>query len=202
MNDYYFDKNEEVTVHESGVLPHWEQHGKFQFITFRLIDSLPQSKVAELSELRRLFTKKHPLPWDSTVKQDYWKLITPFESYLLDNGYGSCLLKFDDIRKIVSDAIKYADGHRYEVVAFVIMPNHVHLLIRLLGENTVRTVIRSIKSYTTKEINKLTGNRGTVWMKEYFDRIVRTEEHFKHCVNYIRANPINLKSNEFELYLK
>lgn len=200
MNNPYFNPNEEIKVSTTGVLPHWNQYGKIQYVTFRLADSLPQSKIAELTELKNKFISNHPKPWDKYEKFAYWNLIGPVESKLLDAGYGSCILKIPEIRSIVSDTLKYNDGNKYRLIAYVIMPNHVHVLFELLGNNSIECVMKSIKGYCSREINELTGGSGSVWMKEYFDRIVRDASHLKSYIGYILNNPKYLKPGEYELW--
>lgn len=82
------------------------------------------------------------------------------------------------------------------------MPNHVHLLIRLFENYSIAECMHSIKSYSAKMINRFLDRSGTVWMKEYFDRIVRSEEHLRYCINYIVDNPRFLNDGEYELYVK
>lgn len=200
MDNPYFDPNEEVKVSTTGALPHWNQYGKIQYVTFRLADSLPQSKIAELKELKNTFIANHPKPWDKQDKYAYWKLIGPVESKLLDAGYGLCILKIPEIRGIVSDTLKYNDGNKYRLIAYVIMPNHVHVLFELLGNNSIESVMKSIKGYSSRKINELTGGSGSVWMKEYFDRIVRDASHLKSYIRYIINNPGFLQPGEYELW--
>ena len=196
----YLDHHEEITT-ATGDLPHWHQDGKLQFVTFRLADSLPQTKIAYLKQVVDKFAAAHPRPWTEDVKKEYWSLIGPVESKLLDNGYGSCILKKPSVRKIVSDAILYKDGIDYDVLSFVIMPNHVHLLIRLRGDSTIMKVMHSIKSYTSNSINTFLGRTGAVWKKEYFDRIIRSESHLKNCLDYIRENPKHLCESDYQVYI-
>ena len=200
MDNPYFDPNEEVKVSTSGALPHWNQYGKIQYVTFRLTDSLPQSKIAELTELKNRFISNHPKPWDKQDKYAYWKLIGPVESKLLDAGYGLCILKIPEIRGIVSDTLRYNDGNKYRLIAYVIMPNHVHVLFELFGNNSIESVMKSIKGYSSRKINELTGGSGSVWMKEYFDRIVRDASHLKSYIRYIINNPRFLQPGEYELW--
>lgn len=200
MNNPYFDPNGEVKVSNTGALPHWNQYGKIQYVTFRLADSLPQSKIAKLTELKNTFISNHPKPWDKQDKYAYWKLIGPVESRLLDAGYGSCILKIPEIRRIVSDTLRYNDGNKYRLIAYVIMPNHVHVLFELFGNNSIESVMKSIKGYSSRKINELTGGSGSVWMKEYFDRIVRDASHLKSYIRYIINNPRFLQPGEYELW--
>lgn len=201
MSRYFYDNQEELTINSSGLLPHWNQRGKMQFVTFRLIDSLPQTKLRELLDMKQHFLANNPLPWSKEVEIKYWKLISPFESKLPDNGYGNCILKAPSVRKIVADSLRYWDGRKYDLVAFVIMPNHIHLLILLHEEYTIESIIHSIKSFTSNEINIMTTHSGPIWMKEYFDRIIRSGLHLKSCINYILENPKHLRTEDFELYI-
>lgn len=195
----YLDRREEISI-AAGDLPHWHQDSKLQFVTFRLADSLPQSKIAELKQIMDQFTAKYPRPWDEGIQKDYWNKIGPVENRLLDRGYGSCILKDPRIRKIVSDAIFFHEGKSCHVVSFVIMPNHVHMLLQFTGDSTLMGVMHSIKSFTANKINKLLGRNGRVWKKEYFDRIIRSEAHLEYSLAYIRQNPKNLHAGEYLWY--
>lgn len=199
VSNPYLDRQSEIKV-TTGDLPHWHQDCKYQFITFRLSDSLPQTKIANLKQEIARFSATHTVPWDEDVKKAYWRIIGPIENRLLDNGYGSCILKDACIRRIVSDAILYKDGKDYDVEAFVIMPNHVHMLIRLRGETTVPEVMHSIKSFSASKINRFLGKTDAVWKKEYFDRMIRNESHLHNCVTYIIDNPNNLCEGDYQIY--
>lgn len=81
------------------------------------------------------------------------------------------------------------------------MPNHVHMVLLMLGENKLADSIREIKHCSAYSINKVLGTRGPVWMRNYFDRIIRSEDGLKHAVNYIRSNPRHLPPTDYSLYL-
>lgn len=197
----YLEKDKEIIITQGDKLPHWHQSGKIQFVTFRLADSLPQTKVAELSSIIESFKSHHPLPWDEATTIEYHKVISPQFERLLDNGYGSCLLRSPDVRKLVENAIMFYNNDRYEVIACVIMPNHVHILLQLNGSYTLAPIMQSIKRYSAKLINQQLNRTGSVWMKRYFDRIVRSERNLNHYVNYIVKNPKFLREGEFSLYI-
>ena len=152
-------------------LPHYNANGKYQFINYRLADSLPQ----EL--LKNENTSYHLI-----------------ENYL-DNGYGSCLLKDSKNANLVIDTWKHFHGERYELIAFVVMPNHVHLLIKILNDWPLDKILYSWKSYTAKEIIKNEKqkdprcNLKRVWSREYYDRFIRDGNHYINCIEYILRNP-------------
>jgi putative DNA methylase len=107
----------------------------------------------------------------------------------LDKGYGSCCLK-GDAASIVQDSLLFLDAKRYRLFSWVVMPNHVHFLASPLEGQTLASILHSLKSYTSNEVNKLLGRRGQLWMGEYFDRFVRDEDHFRNVVRYIHNNPV------------
>ena len=82
------------------------------------------------------------------------------------------------------------------------MPNHVHILVVIYGEGKPVDMIKLIKGNSAKKINAYVNRMGKLWHADYFDRIVRSEDHFKHCLNYIINNPKNLREGEFSLYVK
>ncbi len=182
-------------------LPHAHQKGVYQYVTFRLADSLPKSVCQELNTRLEKFKEMNPTPWTSETLYQYRNLIGKLESRLLDKGYGSCILKNPSIRAIVEKAIHHNDGKKYDLLAYVIMPNHVHLLIRLREEYTVTSIIQPLKSFTAHQINKESGHKGPIWMKRYYDRMVRNPATLEHYIKYISCNPGHLPPTAYTLYL-
>jgi REP element-mobilizing transposase RayT len=90
----------------------------------------------------------------------------------------------------VENALLFFDGERYRMHAWVVMPNHVHALFTPLNGLGLAEILRSWKSFTSKEANKLLGQTGHFWQCEYFDRFIRDAEHFDNVVRYIESNPV------------
>ena len=88
------------------------------------------------------------------------------------------------------------------MISFVIMPNHVHCLFTLNAEWKLEQMLHSWKRHSAREINRTIGKTGTLWQKDYFDRLIRDPDHFGNCVRYIRKNPTkaNLRSGEYVLF--
>ena len=171
--------------HSRGYLPHFDRSGLYQAITYRLWDSLPGS--AGVPPASPPQTDKEKIERRKQIEQE------------LNKGYGSCILKENKCAKIVVDAWKYFDGKRYDLVAYVVMPNHVHLLIKTYEGFPLSKIIHSWKSFTAHEINKhlkpkeICGQNARapkVWQHEYFDRFIRDEEHFAQAITYIHENPV------------
>ena len=77
---------------------------------------------------------------------------------------------------------------RYRLHGYIVMPNHVHVLMELFRGDDLAKVVQSWKSFTAKEINRIIGSSGKVWMAEYYDRLIRNVEHYDNTLRYIRKN--------------
>jgi REP element-mobilizing transposase RayT len=164
--------------HGRGYLPHFEGGEVAQFVTFRLKDSLPESVVERWR--RELGREEEP------------QLRRRVEAYL-DRGYGAASLREPRVAAIVQNALLHYDGARYRLAAWVVMPNHVHVLASACGGHTLSGIMHSLKSYTSGEVNKLLGRKGAFWMEDYFDRYVRDSVHYGRAVAYIENNPVKAK---------
>ncbi len=187
----YFDRSQ-PTAHLSGNLPHWRQQGNIYFVTFRLADSVPAKKMEEWCIAKNEWLKDHPKSWSKETFFEYYeKFPLQLERYL-DRNEGACYLKDPSIKAIVESALLHFDGDRYRLDEFVIMPNHVHLLIAPLGDNLLSEILHSIKSFTANEISKALGINGHIWQKESFDHIIRSPEQLARVRQYIKDNPKNI----------
>ena len=120
----------------------------------------------------------------------------------LDAGHGACLLRRRDCAEIVAETLHHFEGVRVVMISFVVMPNHAHALFVQNPEWPLEKLIRSWKGFTARQINAVFGRSGGFWQRDYFDRLVRDEEHFANCVRYIRRNPekAHLTQDEFLLW--
>jgi REP element-mobilizing transposase RayT len=181
-------------------LPHWSQAGTICFITWRTADSLPQAVIAQLADARRELLKSSGLNPDTNWRRDLnklppadrgrmqWSLFTAWDGRL-DHGAGECLLSRPDLSSIVSDCLLNFDGVRYELTDFVVMPNHVHVLVAFHDEQMLLDQCRSWKRFTARHINSALGRRGPFWQVEQFDHLVRSETDFARYRRYIAENP-------------
>jgi carbamoylphosphate synthase large subunit/REP element-mobilizing transposase RayT len=183
-----FDKRREISeTHRH--LPHWEQPGATYFLTFRLADSVPRELLEDWREERSQWLKQHSQPWDWKTAQEYMRRFEEEREQWLDRRHGSTVLRDPNIAQIVAHALQHFDRERYILDSFVVMPNHVHVLLKPLGTHTLGQILQSWKSFTAKEINKALQRDGTLWMAETFDTIVRDLAHLEACRNYIAENP-------------
>ena len=200
LSPLQFVKRNEFIRITGGTLPHWHQTGKVQFVTFRLADSLPQTKLEEWKSLKKQWLEAHPKPWDDKTKDEYSHVLGEKMERWLHAGHGNCILQYENVRKVIIDALLFFHGKRYVLHHFVIMPNHVHLLITPIGVNTVTNSLGRVKQFSSSSINKLLGRSGELWQRLVFDRLVRGWQDYERYVNYIKSNPKNLPPNTYSLW--
>ena len=163
-----------------GYLPHFDAGPiRTQFMTFRLFDSLPQSVLERIKQ-------ELEIQQPENISRETFMLA---ETYL-DKGIGECFLRRREIATIVKDTLLKFDGERYQLNAWVVMPNHAHVMFRPEEGQTLEKIMHSIKSYTALQANKLLGRKGPFWMRESFDRYIRDADHFGRVFRYIEHNPV------------
>ncbi len=167
-----------------GYLPHWESPNATYFVTFRLADSLPQQLLDQLHKEQSL----QPAAANQ-VRATKRRALLKRAEQALDTGLGLCHLRNPRIAQIVADTIRHFDGQRYELVAWCVMPNHVHVLLAPLKEDTLQSIAHSWKSYSALKCNKLLKRNGSFWQREYFDHLVRSEGSLRKIIQYIAENP-------------
>jgi REP element-mobilizing transposase RayT len=163
--------------HERGYLPHRDEPGLTQFVTFHLADSFPTALRSEWEHL-----------WSMEDDQRRRKEL---ERYL-DKGRGDCALRKPEVANLVEEnLLKHADG-RYELRAWVVMPNHVHVLFRV-NKIPMSQIVGAWKKHTARQINDGIGRRGKFWAADYFDLFMRNADHERRTVRYIENNPAKAK---------
>ena len=162
-----------------GYLLHWDHPGMIQSVNFRLGDSMPASVIEKWkTELALQSEGQHAV-----------ELRRRIEEYL-DAGHGGCWLRRPDIACLVECALLHFDGQRYRLLAWCIMPNHVHALIETREGFPLADVLHSWKSFTSHKANGRLQRSGEFWQREYLDRYVRNAEHYGNVVAYIEENPV------------
>ena len=166
--------------HSRGYLPHLDAgNERTQSVTFRLADSVPRQTVVRWQEeLQHKPEAKRALA--------LYQLVETF----LDAGYGACYLRDPQIAELVESALLFFDGERYTMHAWVVMPNHVHALFTPAPAWSLSDIMLSWKSFTGRKANEFLGRSGQFWQEDYFDRYVRSENHYHDVLAYIERNPV------------
>lgn len=170
-------------------LPHWRQAGATYFVTFRLADSIPQTHLRALRRWRAIWERSHPEPRSEEDWKTFAREITAKTERWLDEGYGACELGLSRIARLLREGLEKFQDERAFVSCYVVMPNHVHAVVKPLGTYELEVLLKNLKGYTARRINEELGRVGTLWAAESYDRIIRDEEHLYRVVQYIGRNP-------------
>lgn len=150
-----------------------------QFITVHLGDATP------LSVVRQWKAELENEPDERKKQELYWRV----EKYL-DQGMGNCYLGIPEVAAMIQESLTHHDGKRYKLIAWVIMPNHIHYLIRPHHNISLSEIMQKFKSYTFHEANRIFRRTGQFWQVDYFDRYIRNYDHFVRTLDYINLNPV------------
>lgn len=143
-----------------------------QTVTFRLAGSLPREIYESVVD---------------AAKADQRRALI---DHLIDEGRGSCLLADPRNARIVSDALSHFDGIRYGLLAWAVMPNHVHAMIEQYPGYPLGQIVHAWKSFTANRINGLSSLEGRLWAPDYYDCFIRDADHYVNAVDYVEHNPV------------
>ncbi|MGC4113094.1 MAG: transposase [Myxococcales bacterium] len=92
-------------------------------------------------------------------------------------------------RSVVQAALLFADRQRFELLAHVVMDNHVHTVVETHRTEPLERIIHSWRSFTTHALARDHGRTGRLWQREYYDRIIRNEMDLQEKIQYVIGNP-------------
>ncbi|MFH1717220.1 MAG: valine--tRNA ligase [Planctomycetota bacterium] len=186
------DSEPAINKRQGRYLPHWSREGAMYAVTFRLADAVPGEvseswRLARQEVVERAQQQRRPLTHVEQI--ELHRLHSEKIESFLDAGHGECLLRDPRLGEILHNALRHFDGERYELVAWAVMPNHVHAILRPFAGHELPKIVHSWKSFTSKEINQRLDRQGSLWMDEYYDHLIRDEQDFRNQVEYVLANP-------------
>ncbi len=184
-------------------LPHYQPRNAMFHVVFRLEGSLPASCVVKL---RREREEEQENIWgysDLHRRAEEWRAIQEnyfdrFDTLIDSSMTGPRWLERPDVSAIVAEAIHYRDVKMYDLYAYTIMPNHVHLVINTVGRPdwstyNLTSIIDKLKWNTALKCNKLLHRTGQFWQHESYDHVIRNGEELERTIWYILSNPVNAK---------
>jgi REP element-mobilizing transposase RayT len=160
-------------------LPHWHpdiSEESFLFITWRLAGSVPRTRLPQQLESA------------SSPGQAFVALDREVDTA----AFGPVWLRDARVARVVADALLYGASGRdfYQLRAWVIMPNHVHVVLR--PKTSLAVITRWVKGSTARKANLILGRTGEVfWQDESFDHRVRDEVELGRIARYVEHNPVN-----------
>ncbi|MCB1226047.1 MAG: cobalamin-dependent protein, partial [Verrucomicrobiales bacterium] len=187
----FLSRQKPVKIRQGRKLPHWEQEGATYAITFRQGDSIPATIRQEWQQERARLTNL--LQEGGTLTEEFYaRLQSLFREEVdaaLDAGHGSCLLANEALASALEDSLRRFDGERYHLLAWCIMPNHVHVLIKPLPGHDLQEILHSWKSYTGHLAKKQGLCEKPLWEEEYYDHLIRDEADWFNQLCYVLKNP-------------
>ncbi len=161
--------------HERGYLPHRDSPGLTQFITYHLADAFPAELLGEWSALLQIEEERERRK--------------ELEAYL-DKGRGQCWLRQPEIAEVCERAFLHFDQERYLLKAWCLMPNHVHVLVKVTTV-PMAAFVKNWKGWTARQCNCLLGRICvSFWADDYWDTYMRDAEQERRTVVYIENNPV------------
>ncbi len=185
--------------YRSRSLPHRFDTDKPIFITFRLKFTLPGNLLQTLSDKKVQWFKKlknmNQREQEHQLQDQGRTFFCWYDELIATHADMPNLLRKKEISDIVIEALRFHDGVRYALMAFCVMPNHVHVLIHPLVQESgdiypIAHVTYTWKRYTANRINTLLGRRGNLWQQESYDRMIRDEAELASTFEYIIQNPV------------
>jgi REP element-mobilizing transposase RayT len=184
-------------------LPHYQPQGATFFVTWRLHGSLPRQALEVLREKGRQAEatgkwREEEIFLGPNTRFGLW------DSVLDEALAGPVWLRDPRIAEVVKGSLHNLDGRKYHLIAFCIMPNHVHLVLTPLpiqgagqSYHFLPGILQSLKGYTARRANQILGRTGPFWQDESYDHVVRDEEELRRVVRYVIYNPVKAGLVEF-----
>jgi REP element-mobilizing transposase RayT len=160
MPSCYYERN----------LPHWQPEDAAVFLTWRLHGTQPyQPDVIGLP------------PGKAFAEMDRWLATAAGPMGLADTRVAECVV----------DTLRYGQDqlNLYELLAWVIMPNHVHILIE--PKATLPRIMNSVKNFSARKANEILGRAAPFWQDEFYDHWARTRDEVARIIDYIEFNPVS-----------
>ncbi|MBW7865550.1 MAG: transposase [Candidatus Hydrogenedentes bacterium] len=187
--------------HSRGYLPHLKSENGTYFVTFRLADTLPKTVLERYrAEREDIVLRAKTLGRDLTRDEERQLAMLYSERIdaYLDAGHGKCWLRKPELGGLMADTLQHFDGVRYILYAWVVMPNHVHVVVTPLPGHELSRILHSWKSFTAHEVKKmghipdtLVSKSKAFWQRESHDHLVRDDDDLSRVIEYTIKNPVN-----------
>jgi putative transposase len=178
------------------ILPHILPPGESVFIPYRLAGSIPTEVLLQLVEEKeraiQYITEHAATSTDKRLLDEHKRHFARIDTYLDQNTDGPHWLRQTEIAAIIKEGLHHRNGADYELHAYCLMSNHVHLLVTIrYGHRPFHKTLKSLKGYSARKANELLNRTGQpFWYPESYDHVVRSASEFNRIVAYILNNPV------------
>lgn len=203
-----------------GNLPHWYKPGHAHFVTYRLAGSIPQFELQRwrAERDRRLKQKLRDAATFGALRERAHKAFFGRYDHYLDRNADVRWLEEPDVANVVRENLYHHHGSLYELIAWCLMPNHVHVVLQPFeaatdaavadaasiglesafhsdevsdSSSVLSRIMHSLKSYTANRANEILKRTGRFWQSESYDHWVRDLDELERIVEYVRLNPVH-----------
>ncbi len=181
-------------------LPHIQPPGATLFITTRLYGSLPTEALQRLYEeaqlrLAAIDATDAPAERAELRYREEKRYFARFDQLLDRADHGPNWLQNATVAQIIVDALHNRDGQTYDLIAYCVMPNHLHLVLTPLPRDansyfSMSRIMHVLKGFTAYRANDALGRKGTFWQAESYDHYVRDQDELQRVVYYVIFNPV------------
>ena len=182
-------------------LPHFQPPGATLFLTFRLYGSIPREILIALQEASRRFDRwLAQVPKEQRAKHalsGYGRIFARWDAALAQAKSGPTWLADERVANVVVEVLHQLDGERYDLLAYCVMPNHVHVVFTPLPRQAgaeeyhpLAEIMQIIKGRTARQANQILGRQGRFWQGESYDHVIRDEEELERVIRYVLYNPV------------
>jgi putative transposase len=184
-------------------LPHWQPAQAIYFVTISLIDSIPKRVASNLQSEEKSFYANlkdqgnGALKLESERRRFQGRVFQRYDYHLDKTSKGPHWLKDRKVAKLVVDALHFRDQKEFDLYAFCVMSNHIHIVFELMESTTIKRsskpvtkILKSFKSYTGLRANKILGRQGPFWNSESYDHVVRNNQSLERIIKYTLNNPV------------
>ncbi len=194
-------------------LPHIQPIGATFFVTFRLKDSIPRNKLWELKQayeekINEIRLANELSDIDGLIYDERKRFFGKYDQLLDKCNTGPTHLKNPKVAQIVANELHRFDGDLYELIAYSILSNHVHILIdtaiqipdnfdytlwECFNFEPLQNIMKRIKGSSAVYANRLLKRSGKFWQRESYDHYTRNDKELCNIVEYILHNPVKAK---------
>ena len=185
-------EDQTIRVREGAYLPHWTRGGAIYAVTFRLADSLPMDVLEAWRRDREAIVnnaKMHGRPLTDHEVDELRRLHSDRVESYLDSGHGACWLHNPEVADVVARCLRHFEGQRHRLLAWCVMPNHVHAVVQPMPGFELPQILHSWKRQSAREANRILSRSGEFWQPEYYDHLVRDDDDLRYSVEYAWGNP-------------
>lgn len=181
-----------LAISKGKSLPHWRCEDSIYHFTFRLHDSIPSSTIRRWRRERDILLKRAGTLDRKFTEQEIRRVNLLFSQKVdnfLDSGHGDCLFRQSAAANIVCSAIKHYHEQVYNIHAYCVMPNHVHLIAKFFDQVNPQRIVTNLLRYSARKINTALARSGKLWQHEAYDHIIRSPKEYRRQIQYVMRNP-------------